>query len=71
MVHHGQGLALGLEPRHDGPGIHAQFDDLEGDSTPNRLGVLGHIDHPTPALTDFLHQLVAVDPLARHFVRGV
>ncbi len=33
MVHHGQDLSFGLKTGHDFPGVHAQFDDLQGHPT--------------------------------------
>ena len=33
MIHHRQGLSLGLEPGHDFPGVHTRLDDLEGDAS--------------------------------------
>ena len=64
MVHEGQGLALGLEPGDDLLGVHAQLDDLEGHPAADRLGLLGHIDHPAAALADLFQQLVVADAVA-------
>jgi hypothetical protein len=49
MVHDGQGLPLGLEPRHHLPGVHPELDDLEGDAAADRLDLLGQVDDSHPA----------------------
>ena len=67
MVHQGQGLALGLEPGDDLPGVHAGLDDLEGHLALDRLELLGHEHHPEAAFADLLQQLVAPDDRARAF----
>ena len=67
MVHHGQGLALGLEAGDDLPGVHAQLDDLEGDTAADRFLLLGHVNHAHAAFADFLEQLVAADHRAGAF----
>ncbi len=71
MIHHRQGLSLGLEPGHHLLGVHPQLDDLERHAPPHRLGLLRHIHHPAPALADSLQQLVTPERLAYGFVRGV
>ena len=71
MVHHRQRLPLGLEPRDDLLGVHPQLDDLERHAPPDRLGLLGDIDHSAPAFADTLQQLVAPERLAHGFVRGI
>src|ERR1019366_10305328 len=58
MIHQGQRLPLRLKAGDDVFGIHAQLDDLEGDLAPDRLGLLGHIDHSPAAFTNLLEQLV-------------
>ena len=49
-------------------GVHAQLDDLERDAAADRLGLLGHIDHPAAAFAELLQQLVAAKGLAHGFV---
>ena len=61
MVHHGQGLPLGLEAGDDLPAVHARLDDLEGDLALHGLGLLGHVDGAHAALADLLQQLVRAD----------
>ena len=39
MVHHGQGLSLGLEAGDDLLGIHSRLDDLEGHPAAHRAAV--------------------------------
>ncbi len=54
MVHHGQGLPLGLEAGDDLPGVHARLDDLEGDLALHGAGLLGHVDGAHAAFADLL-----------------
>ena len=65
MIHEGQRLAFGFEPGDDLPGVHSQLDDLEGNRTPNRLLLFGHIDRPEAALADELENLVMADDRPR------
>jgi hypothetical protein len=65
MVHERQGLTLGLEPRDHLPGVHSQFDNLEGNAPFDRLLLLGQIDYAEPAVADFLQEFVAPDFIAR------
>ena len=67
MVHDRQRLALRLEARDNLPGVHAQLDDLQGDSPADRLFLLGHIDNATTAFTKLLAQFVMTDARARLF----
>ena len=65
MVHHRQGLPLGLEAGDDLAGVHSRLDDLQGDLAADRLPLLGHVDHAHPALANLLQELVAADGLPR------
>ena len=67
MVHHRQGLPLGLEAGDDLPAVHARLDDLEGDLALDRLGLLGHIDDAHAPFADLLQQLVGADLRAGAF----
>ena len=67
MVHQGQGLALRLEAAQDLRGVHARFDDLEGDAAFDRLGLLGHPDGAHAALAQLLQQLVRADAASGAF----
>jgi hypothetical protein len=62
MVHQGQRLPLGLEPRDDLRGVHAQLDDLQRDLPVHRARLLGEPDFPHSA---FAHQL-AMQSFDRH-----
>ena len=53
MIHHGQGLSLGREPRDDLLGVHAKLDQLHRDFTANRSSLLGAIDFAPPAGPEF------------------
>ena len=64
VVHHRQGLPLGLEPGDDLLGIHAGLDDLERHPPANRAFLLGHVDGAHAPLAELLEQLVRADPHA-------
>ena len=70
VVHHGQGLPLGLEAGDHLPGVHARLDDLQGHLAANRLPLLGHVDHAHAPFADLLQELVAADGRARAFGDG-
>ncbi len=59
MIHHRQCLALGFKPADYLLRIHAQLDDLQGDTTLHRLLLLRHVDHAKPAFANLLQQFVA------------
>ena len=61
VVHHGQGLALGLEAGDDVLRVHAGLDDLERDAAADGLELLGHVDDAHAALADLFEQLVGAD----------
>ena len=67
MVHHRQGLPLGLEAGDHLPRVHARLDDLERDGPLDRLGLLGHEDDAHAAFADLLQQLVGADDRAGTF----
>jgi len=58
VVHHGQGLALGLETGDYFPGVHARLDDLQGHGAPYRLALFGHEHYAKPAFADLLQEPV-------------
>ncbi len=70
VIHQRQGLAFGLEPGDDRLGIHARFDDLEGDRSADGLLLLGHVDDAHAPFADLLEQLVWADPFARAIGNG-
>ena len=73
MVHHRQSLPLGLEPRDHLAGIHPRLDDLQGNFTPHRLELLGHVHDAHAPFADLLKQLVVADGRAGdfdHLLRG-
>ena len=61
VVHHRQGLPLGLEAGQHGLGVHARLDDFHGHDALHRFCLLGHEDRAHAPLADLLHQLVAAD----------
>ncbi len=64
MVHHRQGLPLGLEAGDHLPGVHARLDDLQRHPPLDRLGLLGHVDDAHAPFADLLQQLVGADRVA-------
>ena len=54
MVHHRQGLPLGLEAGDHLAAVHARLDDLERGLALHGLGLLGHEDRAHAALADLL-----------------
>ncbi len=64
VVHHRQGLALGLEAGDDLAAVHAGLDDLERDLAADRLLLLGHVDDAHAPFADLLEQLVGADDRA-------
>jgi hypothetical protein len=70
VVHHSQGLALGLEPGDDLLGVHAGLDHLEGNLAADRVSLLGHEDRAHAALADLLEELVRADDRAGAFGDG-
>ncbi len=65
MVHHGQGLPLGLEAGDDLAAVHARLDDLERDLAADGLFLLGHVDGAHAALADLLKELEMANDCAR------
>ena len=70
VVHHGQGLPLGLEAGDYLPGVHPRLDDLQGHFAADRFPLLGHVDHAHAPLGDLLQELVAADDGAGSFGDG-
>ena len=67
VVHHRQGLPLGLEAGDHLGGVHPRLDDLDGDLAADGLGLLGHVDDAHAPLADRLEQLVGPDARPRPF----
>ena len=68
VVHHREGLALGVEARDDGLGVHAEFDHLQREAAAHRFLLLGHPDHAAATFADLLQEPIATDPVARFFL---
>ena len=62
VIHQREGLALGLEPRHHGPGVHARLYQLHRDGTLNRRSLFRqpHLAHP--AFAEHAQQPVRPNP---------
>ena len=69
VVHHGQGLALGLEPGDDLFRVHPRLDDLQSHLAAHGALLLGHVDDAHAPLADLLQQLVRADDRAGAFHR--
>src|SRR5262245_16387892 len=65
MIHQRQRLALGFEARDNLPGVHPELDDLQRDSAPDRLLLLGEINSAKASFTDDLKQFVWADQALR------
>ena len=59
VIHHGQRLALGLEPGDHLMRVHAELDYLEGDQARHPFGLLGLPDGAKAALANLLDKLIA------------
>jgi hypothetical protein len=59
VVHKGQGLPLGLEPRDYLGRVHPRLDQFDRDQPLDRLLLLGHPHRAHPALANRFEQLVA------------
>ena len=59
MVHHRQGLPLGLEAGQDLPRVHARLDDLQRHAAADRLLLVGKIDRAKTAFAQHAEQFVA------------
>ena len=67
MVHHGQGLSLGLEPGDYVARVHARLDDLQRHFAADRLSLLRHVHDAHAPFANLLHQLIGADPGAGEF----
>jgi hypothetical protein len=62
VIHHRECLTFGLESRHDLRGIHAGFDDLDGDAAVHGLDLFCQPYLAHAALPDSLQQVVGAKP---------
>ena len=70
MVHHRQGLPLGLEAGDHLLAVHARLDDLQRHQPAHRPLLLGHIDEAHAPFADLLQQLVGADEGAARLANG-
>ena len=61
VVHHRQGLPLGLEAGHDGSGVHPELNDFQGHTPFYRRLLLGNVDDAETSFADFLQQAKSAD----------
>ena len=61
MIHHGKGLPLRLEPRHDLRRVHAGFDDLQRNLAADRVRLLSEPDFAHAAFAHALQQAIGPD----------
>jgi hypothetical protein len=71
MIHHGQGLPLGLEAGDNLARVHAGLDHFEGDLPLDRVRLLGHPDHTHAAFADLLQELVRTNNGTRALANGL
>ena len=69
MIHHGQGLPLGLKAGDDLAAVHACLDDLQGNLALDRVSLLGHENGAHAAFAELLQELVRADDRAWVFGR--
>ena len=69
MIHQGQGLPFGLEPRHHLARVHARLDDLQGHLAADGLLLRRHVHDAHAPFANLLQQLVGTD-LGAGAVRG-
>ena len=70
MVHHRQGLPLGLEAGQNLPRVHARLDDLQRHPPADRLFLVGKIDSSKTAFAQHAEQFVRADCRAKPFIHG-
>ena len=70
MIHQGQGLPLGFEPRHHLARVHAGLDDLQGHFAADGLPLRRHVHDAHAPFANLLQQLVGADPGAGEFADG-
>ncbi len=63
MVHHGEGLALGVEAREHLPAVHAELDDFEGYLAAYGADLFGEIDGAHAAFADEAHESVGAEAI--------
>ena len=68
MVHHRQGLPLGLEAGQDLPRVHARLDDLQRHAPADRLFLVGKIDRAKTAFAQHAAELIRPNPRTQHGV---
>ena len=54
-------MPFGFEAGDDLSGVHAGFDDFQGDLAVDRLFLLGHVDDAHAAFADLLQEFVGAD----------
>ena len=64
VVHHRQGLPLGLEAGDHLLRVHAELDDFQGDLATDRFFLLGPVNGAEPAFADELQQPIGPDALS-------
>jgi len=70
MVHHGQGLALGIKAGDDLLCIHAHLDELQGYLALDGRLLLGEVDFSHSALTQAFEQAVGANLAIYDWIRG-
>ena len=71
MIQQGQGLALGLEPGNDLPGVHTGFDDLQCHAPCHRRALLSQVHNAAAALAEHTDELIPIDLAAYSRYTGI
>ncbi len=69
VIHRGQRLALGHEPRDHLASVHSELDDFERHPPPDRLPLLGLVDNAHSAFTDLCDWFVRSDQVGHRVGR--
>src|SRR5215510_6952781 len=65
MIHQSECLPFRLEPGDDTLSVHTRLDDLQRDTTPDRLLLFGHEDNAAATFTYLLQQFVTPNSIER------
>src|SRR5262249_1643620 len=70
VIHPGQGLALGFEPRNHMARVQTGLNDLQGNSPADWLLLLGQVNDTPPTFAELFPKLIGADLLDRLFTGG-
>jgi hypothetical protein len=61
VIHEGECLAFGFEPRHELARVHSRFDELQRNPAMHWMPLLGQPDFAHAALANLLEQMIRTD----------